>query len=134
MMVCNRQRGLQFLLLAWIGVGSLTPLASQVAGGQRKKLVILIAGQSYETDRTLPAFATQFLSEQFRTVTVTGAMTNPGHRFDRIEELADADLLLVSVWRRAPPKEQLALVRRHVDAGKPVVGIGTASHAFARGR
>src|SRR5204862_7353743 len=96
----------------------------------RKKLVMLIAAQSYETERTLPAFGAQFLEPEFQVVLVTGAMTNPEHRFDRIEEILDADVLLVSVWRRAPPKEQLALIRRDVDSGRPVVGICTASHAF----
>lgn len=98
----------------------------------RRKIVLLIAGQSYATERTLPAFAARCLAADFRVVTVTGAMTNPLHRFDHSEEIEDADLLLVSVWRRNPPRAQLELIRRYVAAGKPVVGIATASHAFAR--
>jgi type 1 glutamine amidotransferase len=47
-----------------------------------------------------------------------------------IEAVRDADLLLVSVRRRPLKKEQLAVVREHVAAGKGVVGIRTASHAF----
>src|SRR5690606_17228430 len=42
----------------------------------------------------------------------------------------EADVLLVSVRRRTLPKEQLDYVRKHVAAGKPVIGIRTASHAF----
>ena len=42
-----------------------------------------------------------------------------------------ADLVLVSVRRRTPPKEELDALRAHVAAGKPLVGIRTASHAFA---
>jgi len=106
----------------------------QAPAEHRQKLVMLISGQSYETERTLPVFAARFLGDRFRVVTVTGAMTNPGNRFDHLDALVDADLLLVSVWRRAPPKEQLDLIRRHVAAGKPVVGVATASHAFARRR
>jgi type 1 glutamine amidotransferase len=37
---------------------------------------------------------------------------------------------VVSVRRQAPSKEQLALVRAHLAAGKPLLGIRTASHAF----
>jgi type 1 glutamine amidotransferase len=38
--------------------------------------------------------------------------------------------LFVSVRRHPLPKDELDLVRAHVAAGKPVVGIRTASHAF----
>ena len=98
---------------------------------RRPKLVMLIAGQSYETDRTLPAFAARFLAPQFEVAIADGAMVNPEHRFSNFAPVADADVLLVSVWRRAPPAEQLSAIRRHVAAGRPVVGLATASHAFA---
>src|SRR5687768_10646778 len=47
------------------------------------------------------------------------------------EALRDAGLLLVSVRRRTPRKEQLDAVRAFLAAGKPLIGIRTASHAFA---
>ncbi|HVW36478.1 MAG TPA: ThuA domain-containing protein, partial [Pirellulales bacterium] len=47
------------------------------------------------------------------------------------EALDTADLLLVSVRRRTPPKAQLDRIRAYIAAGKPVVGIRTASHAFS---
>lgn len=97
----------------------------------RPKLALLIAGQSYETDRTLPAFAARFLAPQFEVAIADGAMANPEHRFSNFAAVADADVLLVSVWRRAPPEDQLNVIRRHVAAGRPVVGVATASHAFA---
>ena len=46
--------------------------------------------------------------------------------------LASADAMLVGVRRRTPKAEQLELIRRFIlAAGKPVVGIRTASHAFS---
>ena len=45
--------------------------------------------------------------------------------------LKDADLLFVSVRRRTPSQAAMDLIRAHIAAGKPVVGIRTASHAFA---
>ena len=48
-----------------------------------------------------------------------------------IEALKDADLLVISVRRRSPPREQLDAIRRHLEAGKSLIGIRTASHAFA---
>lgn len=123
---------LKLLLPLLTLIASTGPLQSQAPADSRKKLVLLISGQSYETERTLPAFAERFLSDEFRVVVVSGAMSNPENRFIGIEELADADLLLVSVWRRTPPAEQLRVIRRYVESGRPVVGIATASHAFAR--
>jgi type 1 glutamine amidotransferase len=57
------------------------------------------------------------------------------HDFKGTEALGDADLLVVSVRRRAPTIEQMRLIRKYIESGKPVIGIRTASHAFdARGK
>jgi type 1 glutamine amidotransferase len=48
-----------------------------------------------------------------------------------MEILDEADVALISVRRRFPTREQLAPLRRFVSQGKPLVGIRTASHAFA---
>jgi type 1 glutamine amidotransferase len=121
---------LRFLLALAAGT-TLLPAQGTVPPDYRRTLVLLISGQSYEIERTLPVFAARFLNSQFRVVTVTGAMINPSHRFDDFEAVAAADVLVISVWRRSPPREQLDQIRRHVAAGKPIVGIATASHAFA---
>ena len=56
------------------------------------------------------------------------------HRFPGlVEALRDADVLLVSLRRRALPKEQLDAVRAHLAAGRPLMGIRTASHGFSPG-
>lgn len=96
----------------------------------RPHLVMLIAEDEYRTNETLPAFAATHLGRDFRVTTVFGSEIErndvPG-----IAAIADADLLLVSVRRRVLPPEQLQVVRDHVAAGRPVVGIRTASHAFS---
>jgi type 1 glutamine amidotransferase len=48
-----------------------------------------------------------------------------------VEALKKADLLVLSVRRRTPPQDQLDAVRAYLKAGKPLVGIRTACHAFA---
>lgn len=116
---------LRFLLFA------LVSLVSLHAADTRKKLVMLIAEPEYDTAKTLPEFAATFLEKDFRVVIVSGKPGANETSFDRIEEVATADVLLVSVRRRPPPTAQLEVIRRHVAAGKPVVGIRTASHAFA---
>lgn len=102
------------------------------AKNPRKKLVMLLADGHADTGNTaLPDFAKEFLDPEFRVVVLNGSMAADQHAFERMEEISDADVILVSVTRRAPPKAQLALVRRYVAAGKPIVGIRTATHAFA---
>jgi type 1 glutamine amidotransferase len=105
--------------------------ATSFAADTRKKLVMLIAEPEYDTAKTLPEFAAKQLAKDFRVVVVSGSAAAGETSFDRINEIADADVLLVSVRRRTPPKAQLELIQRHIKAGKPVVGIRTASHAFA---
>lgn len=92
-------------------------------------LVMLIAEREYKTKDTLPAFAAEHLAD-FK---VTSVFEDPDdrNRFAGMEAVREADVLLVSVRRRTLPPEQLALVREHVAAGKPLLGIRTASHAFA---
>ncbi|HUR56508.1 MAG TPA: ThuA domain-containing protein [Opitutaceae bacterium] len=113
--------------------------ATQLRGAEksdaRPKIVMLISEPEYDTAKSLPEFAAKFLTD-FRVAIVSGQGPTPQeeNRFDRIEEVADADVLFVSVRRRTPPKEQLDAIRRHVAAGKPVVGIRTASHSFALGK
>lgn len=96
----------------------------------RPHLVMLIAEDEYRTNETLPVFAATHLGRDFRVTTVYGSETErndvPG-----ADAIAEADVLLVSVRRRVLPAEQMNFVRAHVAAGKPVIGIRTASHAFS---
>lgn len=109
-------------------------VSAAFAADPRKKLVMVIAEHEYETARTLPEFAAAQLAQDFRVVLVTGSIAPGENALDPIGEVADADVLLISVRRRTPPQAQLAAIRRHIAAGKPVVGIRTASHAFVLGK
>ena len=42
--------------------------------------------------------------------------------------------MLISIRRRVLPAAELQILRDHVAAGKPVIGIRTANHAFSLGR
>ena len=91
---------------------------------------MLIGEQEYETARTLPVFAKQHLYKDLKVSYVVADQENNNH-FPGIDVVRNADLLLVSVRRRTPTAEQLQVIRQFVAAGKPVVGIRTASHAFS---
>jgi len=114
-----------------------TITSDQLVGGEpfvfknddRPHVVFLIGEREYQTNETLPKFAIEQLGKDYKT-SIVHASEEDKNRFPGIEIVEDADLLFVSVRRRTLPPDQLQLVRDHVAAGKPVIGIRTASHAF----
>ncbi len=114
-----------------------TILSTDIIGGdefrfpadKRKHLVVVCAEQEYRTNESLPKFAREQLGHDFRVTFVWDDATDRNN-LPGIEAVADADVLLVSVRRRTLPSKQLKFVKDFVAAGKPVVGIRTASHAF----
>lgn len=100
-------------------------------GDTRKHVAILCAEREYRTNESLPKFAAEQLGTNYR---VSFVWDNVGDRNDLpgINVVDQADVLLVSVRRRTLPATQLATVRSFVAAGKPLIGIRTASHAFCQ--
>ena len=96
----------------------------------RPHLVIVTAEDEYKTETTLPEFAKKHLDKDFR-VSFVFADPKVRNRLPGLEVLNEADVALISVRRRVLPKEQMEIVRKFVASGKPLVGIRTASHAFA---
>ena len=97
-----------------------------------KKVVFLIGEDEYKTWETLPTFAEKFVG--WRGLETQIIQQNPANKHDfpaLTNALKDADLLVVSVRRRALAKEQLDAIRAHLNRGRPVVGLRTTSHAFA---
>ena len=97
---------------------------------KRPHVAILSAEDEYRTEVTLPDFAAMHLGRDFK---VSFVFENPAKKYDLpgVEVVSDADVLLISARRRPLPAAQLEIIRNHVAAGKPVVGIRTASHAFS---
>lgn len=115
-----------------------TITSNQVLGGsefrfsadRRPHLVFVIGEDEYQTRHTLPDFARHYLQSDFR-LSFVFADEEDRNAFPGLDVLDQADVLIVSVRRRAPPERQLMRIRQWVEKGKPVVGIRTASHAFA---
>lgn len=98
----------------------------------RPHIAFVVAEDEYETDRTLPQFAARHLGRDFRVSFVFGS-DKERNEIPGLEVLNDADVILVSVRRRLLPASSMQLLKEFVAAGKPVVGIRTASHAFSAG-
>ena len=98
---------------------------------KRPHVVFIIGENEYHTWETLPEFARQELVERGLRCSFVTASTKPGDNlFANFELIKEADLLFISVRRRTPPTEMMALIRDHLNRGKPLAGIRTASHAF----
>ena len=95
----------------------------------RPHVVMLIAEREYETQQSLKRFSED--REKAYRFTVVAADPKDRNRLVGLDNLRDADLMLVSVRRRTLPTEQLAVIRDFILQGKPVIGIRTASHAFS---
>ena len=117
-----------------------TVLSSDLAGGDRfrfpgdprKRVAFAIAESEYHTWETLPAFAERVLADQYGlAVEMLFADPADGNVLPGLAgALKRADLLFVSMRRRCLPAGDLEAVRAFLAAGKPLVGIRTASHAF----
>lgn len=98
---------------------------------KRPLVAFLIGEDEYKTEETLPEFAAKELEPLGARCAFVIADPNAPNDFPGIEDMLDqADLLVVSVRRRAPTESQMKAIRRYIEAGKPVVGVRTACHAF----
>jgi putative heme-binding domain-containing protein len=113
-------------LIAFLGV-STQPIHS----AEPRHVAFIIGENEYHTWETLPEFAREELIPRGLDCQFVMASTKEGdNNFTNYACIRDADLLFVSVRRRTPPKDMLTLIRTHLQAGKPLIGIRTASHAF----
>jgi nicotinamidase-related amidase/type 1 glutamine amidotransferase len=98
----------------------------------RARLVFVVGENEYQTWETVPAFARRVLAWRgYQLDFVTASTRTDDFDFKNYAAIKAADLVFVSARRRALPIEMLRLLRQHLEAGKPLVGIRTASHAFA---
>ncbi len=115
-----------------------TITSDQILGGapfrfstdRRRQVAMIIGEDEYRTAETLPGFALYQLGNDFRVSTVF-AKPDQRDEFPGFEVLPQADAALISVRRRFLTEPQMNLLREFINSGKPIIGIRTASHAFA---
>ena len=94
----------------------------------RPHVAMIVSDDHYHADKTLPIFAENLRANHDCYCTVLhgeGKADIAG-----MDELEAADVAVLYIRRLALPKPQLDALRRYLDAGKPLVGLRTASHAF----
>jgi type 1 glutamine amidotransferase/nicotinamidase-related amidase len=103
---------------------------------KRPRVVFVIAENEYDADKTLPEFARELenrygFSCEFALGIPKTSIAKERNNIDGLEALQSADLAIVYVRRRALPAEQMKYLRDYIKSGKPLIGLRTASHAFA---
>jgi type 1 glutamine amidotransferase len=120
------------LLITLLSVVSLQLRAADPPPDPAAPLTIhVISGsKEYRSEESLKPFLAD-LEKRYK-VTVTASWgQDGGDHLDNLDALAKADVLLLFARRLKLPEEQMKLIRAHWEAGKPIVGIRTASHAFS---
>ncbi len=95
----------------------------------RRHIVVVQGEEEYQTAQTLPKFALDHLGKDYRVSFVWLDETSKAS-FPGIDAVKPADVLFISARRRPIPAAELEVLKAYVAAGKPVIGIRTASHAF----
>ena len=115
----------------------IAPLAAATAKGKASaaQIVFLVSEDpdNYEATKTIPPFADMLQRDHnYRTTVLhrTGPLTAASYP-GLAAALAQADLLVIFTRRVALPKSELDAIRKHIAAGKPLIGIRTANHGFA---
>jgi len=103
---------------------------------KRPRAVFIIAENEYDADKTLPEFARELenkydFSCEFALGIQKTRIAKERNNIAGMEALQSADVALIYVRRRALPAEQMKYLRDYVKSSKPLIGLRTASHAFA---
>ena len=115
-------------------------LVFEAAGGNATKHVVLVAGdEEYRTEETMPMLGKILSQKHGFKCTVLFALGPDGAAYidpnnsaglRGLESLKDADLMIIGTRFRNPDAEQAKYISDFLKAGKPVIGLRTATHAF----
>ena len=94
--------------------------------------VVFVTGDDeYRSEITMPMIAAILEKRHGMKTSVAYARPIPQTKgnIEGLEALDTADLAVVFLRFRALPDDQLARIMKYVDAGKPLVGLRTSTHA-----
>ncbi len=112
------------------------------AGTSNGKKVLLISGdEEYRSEESMPMMAKLLAKHGFETYVLFAIdpktkQVNPEYQTNipGLALLNSADLMIIATRFRALPDEQMSYIDRYLKAGKPVIGLRTATHAFNYGK
>ena len=104
--------------------------------------VVLIAGdEEYRSEESCPMLAKILSQRHGFTCTVLSSLDKTGKYIDpnnsysmpRVSQLAKADLMIIGTRFRKLKDEEYNYIADFLNAGRPVIGFRTATHAFSGG-
>jgi len=108
--------------------------------GENVKHVVLISGdEEYRSEETMPMLGKILSQKHGFRCTVLFAFgpdaaeyvdSNNSHGLRGLDALDSADLMIIATRFRRPDAEQAKHITDFLNAGKPVIGLRTATHAF----
>lgn len=109
--------------------------------GKGKHVVLVSGDEEYRSEEALPQLGRMLAKHHGFKCTVLFAIDpktgninpNVNNNIPGLEALKTADLMVIFTRFRNLPDEQMKYIADYIDAGKPVVGLRTATHAFNNG-
>lgn len=106
--------------------------------GKGKKIVLVSGDEEYRSEEALPMLGKILSQRHGFTCTVLFSVdpekgyidSNNQKNLPGMEALNDADLMIVATRFRTPSEEQMKPFDAYIEAGKPVIGLRTATHGF----
>lgn len=106
--------------------------------GKGKNVVLLAGDEEYRSEQSLPMLGKILSQKHGYDCTVLFSWSADGSHIDPnnqkgvrgLAALDEADLLIIATRFRQPSPEEAEHLTAYLNAGKPVIGLRTASHAF----
>ncbi len=106
--------------------------------GKGKRIVLVSGDEEYRSEEALAQLGKILAKRHGFTCTVLFGMDaedgtiNPVNtrNIPGLEALENADLMIIATRFRDLPDEQMRHIVAYVEAGKPIIGLRTATHAF----
>ena len=106
--------------------------------GKGKTIVLVSGDEEYRTEESMPMLAKILAEKHGFTCKVLFAWDSTGKYIDPNNQsgvngwnhLNDADLMLIGTRFRRPSEKDAKHITAFLNAGKPVIGIRTSTHAF----
>ncbi|MFN0079283.1 MAG: PVC-type heme-binding CxxCH protein [Prosthecobacter sp.] len=115
--------------------------ANPGGAGGGKKIVLVAGDEEYRTEESMPMLAKILAKKHgFNCIVLFSTDEKAGYidpnnqkNIRGTELLGDADLMIIGTRFRQLPDDHLAHFAKFLNAGKPVIGFRTATHAFSGG-
>ncbi|MCS7237293.1 MAG: ThuA domain-containing protein [Thermoguttaceae bacterium] len=107
--------------------------------GAGKQIVLIAGDEEYRSEEYMPMLGQILAKWHGFTCTVLFSINPETGEIDPncqtnipgLDQLRSADLMIIGARFRELPDDQMQYIAEYVDSGKPIIGIRTATHAFA---